>query len=93
MGDKEQTVSFELIGLAFGDYCLAYNSPGAKLDDPWAVGFLKAIMVDKSGIVYQLEGDNVPNRWFKHCRKITETKGAQRLANYAELRKVNGWLF
>ena len=75
------SVIMDFLGLKFGDYCHAHKFVDANPLDPSAVGFLKEISIRKNGVFYRLEGEGVPNRWWKHCRKITQEEGKEILGD------------
>lgn len=69
-----------LLGLKLGDYCHAHRWADADPEDPFAIGFLKSVMLNEKGIFYALEGDGVPDRYFQHCEMVTPEKGKELLA-------------
>lgn len=77
----------EVFGMKVGDYCHAHRWADAKPEDPWAVGFLKSIIITKSGILYVLEGEGVPQRPFQHCSKITAVEGEKLLRRKSKVAK------
>ena len=68
------------LGLNIGDYCHAHRWSDQDPNDPFAVGFLKTVIITKSGPSFALEGDGVPERFFPHCEKITPEEGVCLLA-------------
>lgn len=79
--DYQVFVIMDFLGIKFGDYCHAHKFIDADPNDPGAVGFLKEISIRPRGIYYRLEGEGVPNRWFKHCHKISKEEGKKILMN------------
>lgn len=68
------------LGLSMGDYCLATRWSDEDPADPWAIGFICAIMIKETETLYKLRGDRVPDRWFKHCRRISEDEAKAKLS-------------
>lgn len=65
--------------MQIGDYCHAHRWCDSDPHDPFAVGFLYAVMISKTQILFKLQGDGVPDRWFRHCEKITQEQGKKLL--------------
>lgn len=75
---KRKMLSF--FGVEIGDYCHCFNYSDKRPTDPYAVGFLQEVSIIGKGIYYKLGGDNVPNRWWQYCEKITEKEGKRLLS-------------
>lgn len=70
----------EFTGVKIGDYCHAHAWSDADPDDPWAVGYLHSVLITRKGFFYKLEGEAVPDRWFRYCEAITAEQGEKLLA-------------
>lgn len=68
------------LGLKIGDYCHAHRWRDKDPKDPFAVGFLKNVLINRNGVYFALDGDGVPERFFPHCEKITQEEGTALLA-------------
>lgn len=65
-------------GLEFGDYCIASQYGDMSIYDPWAIGYLRSVIISDAGkIRYMLSGEDVPPRWYSHCKKITPEDAKQ----------------
>jgi len=63
-----------------GEYVLVTHWCDKDMNDPWNVGYLNAILVEDRGDgpakYYRVEGSQ---RWFRHCWRISEEEGRERL--------------
>jgi hypothetical protein len=66
------------------DYVLASQWGDKDINDPWAIGYIKEILITKNKIYYKVSDSN---RYYKNIWKITETEAYQRF----ELYKLKGW--
>lgn len=53
-----------------GDYVLLSSWYDKDINDPWEVGYLKSIMIDKLGKEFQIN-----SRWYLHCWRISGHEG------------------
>jgi hypothetical protein len=63
-----------------GDYVLLAKWSDKALEDPWVVGYLCAITETESWMFYRIKMPNGSwSRPYRHCWKITEEEGKQRI--------------
>lgn len=66
-----------------GDYVLCTKYSDGSVHDPWEVGQLAEIQKDQFHTYYRID-----RRWYKHCTRITEEEGQERIRIQAKLNNM-----
>ena len=81
--EKKITTVLKPLRVNIGDYCHVHRWGDKDPNDPFAVGWLFCVMIQKDVVYYQVKAEDGTSRFFKHCEKITGKQGKELMERFA----------